>query len=81
MGYFPNGDAGIYYEAKYCEKCIHYGDPPDDGGCPVWLMHLLWNYDQTDNQEIADMLSLFIPRSEDGLDNKQCTMFVEKPNV
>ena len=44
-------------------------------------MHLLWNYDQTDNQEIADMLSLFIPRSEDGLDNKQCTMFVEKPNV
>ncbi len=36
MGYFANGTEGDIYEARYCARCIHRGDP-DGPGCPVML--------------------------------------------
>lgn len=72
MGYFPNGDAGMAYEAEWCERCIHQGNPDKGEGCAVWMAHLIRNYD-TAYQEVLDLL---IPRSKDGLGNKQCSMFM-----
>ena len=73
MGYFANGTDGMAYEAKYCMKCIHYGD--DEGpGCPIWLAHLLHNYEECDNDE--SILHILIPRKD--VENLQCRMFIKK---
>jgi len=71
MGYFPNGTSGMMYEEQYCQHCVHF--KPDDGGCMVWLAHLLHNYDECNNDK--SILDLLIPRSENGLGNEECKMF------
>lgn len=73
MGYFPNSDAGLAYEAQYCDRCVH--QKPDNGGCAVWLAHMLFNYGTADQ---AEVLNVLIPR--DGIVNLQCRMFVAKAN-
>lgn len=73
MGYFSNGAEGADYEETYCRRCIHYG-PEEGPGCPVWLAHLLHNYDECNNDE--SILHLLIPHTADG-GNGECTMFVE----
>lgn len=73
MAYFSNGSEGMAYEAKWCDRCAH------QQGCHVWLAQMLYNYKQCDDtsegKRTKEMLDLFIPRTEDGLDNKGCTMF------
>lgn len=69
MGYFSNGSEGEGYEHRYCRRCANNSDD----GCSVWLAHLLYNGDAPQSQ----VLDLLIPRSKDGLDNLQCTMFRE----
>ena len=76
MGYFPNGCEGMDYEARYCDRCIHQG-AADGPGCPVWLLHMLHNYEECNNK--SSMLHVLIPRSTDGLSNEQCAMFAAKP--
>jgi hypothetical protein len=76
MGYFSNGTEGMCYEEQYCSKCLHQG-PPDGPGCTVWLLHMLGNYDNPDDDTTP--LNILIPRTEDGLGNKQCTMYLEDP--
>lgn len=76
MGYFSNGSEGMDYEAHYCSRCIH--QKPDEGGCMVWLAHLLHNYKECNNKN--SILHLLIPRTTDGLGNEQCKMFIEKHN-
>lgn len=73
MGYFSNGTEGMMYEERYCSKCVHY--KPEDGGCMVWLAHLIHNYDQHDNDGVKAVLDLLIPRKKDDLANEQCSMF------
>lgn len=80
MGYFSNGTEGEMYEAKYCRRCLHYETDPDWEGhpeacCPVWLIHLMFNYEQLKNKDLETTLSLLIPK--DGVYNGQCTMFKE----
>lgn len=70
MGYFSNGTEGMMYEETYCRRCIHVG-PAEGPGCPIWLAHLLHNYDD----EAQPILDLFIPR--EGIENLECKMFVE----
>jgi len=72
MGYFSNGTEGAIYEETFCRRCIHYG-PEDGPGCPIWLAHLIHNYDECNNDE--SILHILIPR--EGVHNLQCTMFVE----
>jgi len=74
MGYFPNGTAGEMYEAEYCDRCVH--QKPDDGGCAVFLAHLLHNYEECNKPD--SILHLLIPLSKDGLGNEQCEMFHPK---
>ncbi len=78
MGYFSNGTEGRMYEAEVCDKCIHY--PHEDVGCPVMELHMLYNYEQHDNKDIANCLDTLIPRSKDGLSNEQCLMFHQDPS-
>ena len=72
MGYFPNGTAGDMYQAEYCHRCVHWPEDPADGGCSVWFLHMIHNYDECNNSE--SMLHTLIPRREDGW-NAKCTMF------
>ena len=69
MGYFANGTCGDLYEAQWCDRCVHHG------GCAVWLLHQVWNYEQIDNEIKKDCLDSFIPRQ--GVENAQCQMFYE----
>lgn len=73
MGYFPNGTSSEIYFDQWCSKCQHMPEDPEDGGCSVWLAHLLYNYDFCN--EDKNPLDILIPRSEDGLSNEKCTMF------
>lgn len=73
MAYFPNGTSGQMYQEQYCDNCIH--DKNND--CPILLLHLLWNYDQQEDETKRRTLETFIPSTEDGLSAEQCTMFVE----
>ena len=68
MGYFANGTEAAEYEATYCMHCVHAGD----GGCPVWLLHMLHNYKECNNPD--SFIHVLIPRSNDGW-NEKCAMF------
>ena len=58
-----------YYALQYCSRCQHYF------GCPVWLAHLRFNYQECKNDD--SILHMLIRRSKDGLSNEQCRMFIE----
>lgn len=71
MGYFSNGTEGAAYYDKWCAHCLH-DNPDKEVHCPVWNAHLIHNYDQ------LGVLGDLIPRSEDGLHNERCRMFVDR---
>jgi hypothetical protein len=74
MGYFSNGTEGDIYREQYCSRCVH--DQNND--CAVLLAHLLYNYDDCNNDK--SILHLLIPRRKDELGNEQCKMFIEAMN-
>jgi hypothetical protein len=76
MGYFANGDEGDAYYERYCSRCAH--SESDDCQCPVWDLHMIYNYKQHSSKATAAVLGLFIPREGGG--NAKCVMFVESTN-
>lgn len=79
MGYFSNGTQGAIYERMYCEGCVHHDqyDPDNRECCPIWLLHLMWNYDAVgDNKDTTKetALEMFIPRETEGIWNAPCKM-------
>ena len=70
MGYFSNGAEGDIYHNRYCDKCAH------DNGCQVMFLHMLWNYEQQENNDKQIVLDIFIPRDAKGR-NLACSMFVK----
>lgn len=79
MAYFSNGTEGDLYYERWCERCIHQGGCSDPY-CPIWELHLIWNYDACEPKTAVDVtkkaaLEAFIPR--EGIGNGQCKMFVE----
>lgn len=74
MGYFSNGSEGDYYEAQYCNRCVHHTTAR---GCPVLDLHLLYNYDQLKKDSTRRALEMFIPAAPNG-GNEQCRMFWER---
>ena len=70
MGYFSNGTEGLDYQEQFCNRCVH--DVKQD--CPVWLAHMLHNYDECNNED--SILHLLIPRK--GITNGQCLMFLPR---
>jgi len=65
MAYLANGTEGELFERDNCSDCVHWGD--DDKGCPVFLLHLLWNYDQLGEDHASvikrQALNCLAPRS------------------
>lgn len=76
MGYFANGSEGMTYEEYWCRRCVHVG-PEDGPGCAVWLAHLLYNYDQHKDENLAEVLNVLIPRDAGG-QNQECAMFTPR---
>ena len=76
MGYFSNGTQGMIYEERVCAHCAHRDGPNGDTGCAVMLAHMLYNYDECNNDK--SILDILIPRTKDGLGNERCTMFVDR---
>ncbi len=74
MAYFSNGTEGIMYEEDLCVKCLHW----QEGMCPILIAHSLYNYKDCNNKE--SILHILIPRSDDGLTNEKCRMFIADPN-
>lgn len=73
MGYFSNGTEGMDYELRYCDRCVHQNGLDGKSGCAIWMLHLLYNYQECNNEN--SMLHDLIPRSTVG--NEQCVMFYE----
>lgn len=78
MAYFANGTEGEIYESKYCENCVH-DDTMNDKFCPILLLHMDWNYEQFSAERKEQILNLFIPRDDNGLNgNGECVFFTEE---
>lgn len=75
MAYFANGTEGMSYEEQYCSRCVHGWSHKEEGMCPVWMLHMLDNYKECNNEQ--SYLHTLIPRKKDGLGNEQCAMFIE----
>lgn len=71
MAYFPNGTAGELYEERYCSRCRNNRD--DD--CPIWTLHLIWNYDQNSDATKHIALDALIPTTDDG-NPGECYLFI-----
>ena len=71
MAYFSNGTEGDLYAARWCLRCVH--ELPEHG-CPVMLAHLLWNYDECNNDD--SILHKMIPM--EGIRNGRCFAFVPR---
>ena len=67
MGYFPNGTAGGIFQETHCAKCHH----AINEDCPVWLAHLMHNYDECNKDD--SILHLLIPK-----DSRTCNMFIPR---
>jgi hypothetical protein len=72
VGYFSNGTEGNMYEEKYCNRCVN----DNDGKCPIMTLHLLWNYEQNQDEIKKYALDFFIPMQQDGPFNDKCLMFL-----
>lgn len=79
MGFFSNGTEGDMYQSQFCARCINWKDVGDGrgAGCPVWDLHMLYNYDQHKKASTEAALAMFIPRDAAGW-NRQCAMFHER---
>lgn len=75
MGYFSNGNEGRSYETRWCDHCVH-GFGTTNRMCSVMDAHMLYNYDDCNNDE--SILHILIPRTSNKLGNKRCMMFIEK---
>lgn len=62
MAYFANGTEADILDQQ-CEKCL-YG-MSDDILCPISAVQLTYNYDQRDNEKLAEAMNLLI--NNDGL--------------
>ena len=57
MGYFSSGSEAEEFEDTVCIDCVRHGD------CPVWSMHMIYNYDECNNKD--SLLHKMIPVDED----------------
>lgn len=67
MAYFSNGSEGEMFHDRFCCKCKRDAD----NDCPIWLMHLLYNYDECNKED--SLLHKMIPK-----DLSTCHFFKEQ---
>lgn len=67
MAYFSNGTEGMIYEAQYCDKCVHRDGQDGKSGCPVWVAHFLYAYEECNSASNAKtILDMLIPMESAG---------------
>ena len=73
MAYFSNGSEGCGAESRNCDLCQHQGEH-DSGetGCPILLIHALYNYDQRKEGQaiLKHTMDILWPRQKDGFAGK-----------
>jgi hypothetical protein len=69
MAYFPNGTAGDVFREHYCDRCKW----DKDQSCPIWAAHLMYNYDECNNDK--SILHMLISMTKDGLYADECYFF------
>ena len=72
MAYFSNGEEGQLYREGFCQVCVH----DKNRSCPIWNLHVLFNYAECNNKD--SFLHQLIPRSEGGLSNEECRLFIHE---
>lgn len=77
MGYFSNATEWEIWAQNNCFKCAHWPTRDNDKGCPVELIHNLYNYNQSD--QTVEILDILIPKKK-GHGNSKCAMFIRKSN-
>ena len=71
MAYFSNGTEGLSYQEEYCFKCRF----DKDQKCPIWLLHLIHNYDECNKPD--SFLHHLIPRRKaPNFGNEECFFFM-----
>lgn len=53
MGYFSNGTEGTGFLTTFCFQCVN---ADDEGTCPVYDAHLLFQGNGPDTQKVLDFL-------------------------
>lgn len=71
MAYFSSGSEGMDAR-ELCLTCVHDGDHETSPGCPVWGLHLDWNYEACDDKTKRHALNTLWP------DGGDCAMFVRQ---
>jgi hypothetical protein len=90
MAYFANGTEGSIFEHNWCARCVHndftHGKEPGvDPPCPVWMAHLLYNYDLCNEKDHPGKVILDMLITEEWVEapdgheypKRECKMFVE----
>jgi hypothetical protein len=67
VGYFPNGISAEMFAERHCSKCHH----DIDENCPVFLAHLVYNYEECNKPN--SILHVLIPH-----DCSKCNMFIPR---
>lgn len=77
MAYFSNGSEGDNYMAKWCCCCENWKDLNDGrgSGCPIWDVHLLFNYEAQKNPTAKQILDMLIPTNKESMFAEKCSMF------
>ena len=76
MAYFSNGTEGMSYQEEYCCKCVF----DKDQKCPIWLAHLIHNYDECNKPD--SILHMLIPRRKaPDFGNEECFFFMPAPSI
>lgn len=79
MGYFSNGTEGECYQRTYCFNCVNRKKDDAGVGCPIWDLHMSYNYELCNSKSKAKkMLDFLIPPDKETCGNKQCSMFIDK---
>ena len=79
--YFSNGTEGDVFQSKYCYECVNWRDLKDGlrEGCPVWDLHIAFNYKQFDNNDTELCLNIFgAKKSIKGVSFNKCRMFLKE---
>lgn len=80
MACFVNSTESAHYQSQYCDRCQNWRDNGEAPGCPVWDLHLLWNYEQMEALGVSvtkrEGLEVFIPGHDDR--PQACRMFLKR---
>jgi len=72
MAYFSNGTEGEDAQREFCDTCVH------SHGCPVWWLHIIWNYEACRDETKREALEILWPDRINGV-LQSCAMYHRKP--